>query len=266
MPAENNVWFAFQKRTKAAIAGKRWSLREIGRVTWTTKWSEKSRFDATLLTQSSASIPLRDGSVDAIITDPPYVGNVNYAELADFFYVWLRLALKNSYGQFAPEYTPKTEEIIENATRGVSETDFYGALSAVFANIKRTLPDYGLLVFTFHHTDQEGTIWEGLLRSLCQEGFEIIAVYPIHGEREASLHLQDKENISYDLIHVCRKRREDSRKRSWAGIRQEVRRRAREELQAIEKGRYGNERLSEPDVRLICIGKCLELFSAHYLF
>jgi len=102
------------------------------------------------------------------------------------------------------------------------------------------------------------------LRSLCQEGFEIIAVYPIHGEREASLRLQDKENISYDLIHVCRKRREDSRKRSWAGIRQEIRRRAREELQAIEKDRYGNERLSEPDVRLICIGKCLELFSAHY--
>jgi hypothetical protein len=52
--------------------------------------------------------------------------------------------------------------------------------------------------------------------------------------------------------------------RSWAGIRQEVRRRAREELTAIEKGRYGNQPLPEPDVRLICIGKCLELYSAHY--
>jgi hypothetical protein len=52
--------------------------------------------------------------------------------------------------------------------------------------------------------------------------------------------------------------------RSWAGIRQEVRRRAREELQAIERGRYGNQPLTEPDVRLIGIGKCLELYSAHY--
>lgn len=206
----------------------------------------------------------RTAPVAHVITDPPYVGNVNYAELADFFYVWLRLALKNSHAQFAPEYTPKTEEIIENAARGKSEADFYGALSAVFAIIKDALPDDGLLVFTFHHTDQEGTIWEGLLRSLCEEGFEVIAVFPIHGEREASLHLQDKENISYDLIHVCRKRREDPRSRSWAGIRQEVRRKAREELLAIERGRYGNQPLAEPDVRLICIGKCLELYSAHY--
>jgi hypothetical protein len=74
----------------------------------------------------------------------------------------------------------------------------------------------------------------------------------------------DKENISYDLIHVCRKRREDPTSRSWAGIRQDVRRKAREELQAIEKGRYGNQPLSGQDVRLICIGKCLELYSAHY--
>ncbi len=113
-----------------------------------------------------------------VITDPPYVGNVNYAELADFFYVWLRLALKATHPQFSPEYTPKAEEIIENAARGKSEADFYDALSAVLISIKDTLPDEGLLVFTFHHTDQEGTIWEGLLTSLCKDGFEIIAVIP----------------------------------------------------------------------------------------
>jgi adenine-specific DNA methylase len=74
----------------------------------------------------------------------------------------------------------------------------------------------------------------------------------------------DKENISFDLVHVCRKRKEDPTSRSWAGIRQEVRRLARAELSAIEAGRYGNKPLPEPDVRLICIGKCLELYSAHY--
>ena len=137
-------------------------------------------------------------------------------------------------------------------------------MSAGFQLIHQRLPDDGLLVFTFHHSDPEGKVWEGLLQALCETGFELVAVYPIHGEREESLHLQDKENVSYDLIHVCRKRRQDPRQRSWAGIRLEVRRRAREELQAIERGRYGNEPLSEPDVRLICIGKCLEMYSAHY--
>jgi len=200
----------------------------------------------------------------AIITDPPYVGNVNYSELADFFYVWLRLALKSRYPWFAPEYTEKGAEIVENQTRGKSRDDFYAGLSQVFQRAHQVLPASGLLVFTFHHADQEGTVWEGLLQSLCDTGFEIAAVYPVHGEAESSLQLRDKANISYDLIHVCRKRSVDPTPRSWAGIRQEVRRRARAELAAIEAGRYGGKPLAEPDVRLVCIGKCLELYSAHY--
>jgi hypothetical protein len=192
------------------------------------------------------------------------VGNVNYSELADFFYVWLRLALKERYAWFAPEYSEKTAEIIENKTRGKSRLDFYTGLGNVFQRVCRGLHEQGLLVFTFHHNDQEGTVWEGLLEALCATGFEIVAVYPVHGEAESSLHLQDKENASYDLIHVCRKRVEDPTPRSWAGIRQEVRRKARAELAEIEKGRYGGKPLAEPDVRLVCIGKCLELFSAHY--
>ena len=205
-----------------------------------------------------------DGSPDVVVTDPPYVGNVNYSELADFFHVWLRLAFKERYPWFAPEITPKGEEIIENRVRERSREDFYAGLSSVFRRIHGALPSDGLLIFTFHHTDREGTIWEGLLQALCDVGFEIAAVYPIHAEREQALNLQDKENIAYDLIHVCRKRRENPSDRSWAGVRQEVRRRARAELAAIEAGRYGNQPLPEPDVRLVCIGKCLELYSAHY--
>ena len=203
-------------------------------------------------------------SIQLLITDPPYVGNVNYSELADFFYVWMRLLLKDRYVWFTPELTPKTEEIIENSIRGKSRDDFYAGLCDVFEAIHQRLPDDGLLVFTFHHTDTEGTVWEGLLQSLCGTGFEIAAVYPIHAESESALNLRDKENVAYDLIHVCRKRRENPSDRSWAGVRQEVRRRARAELAAIEAGRYGNQPLPEPDVRLVCIGKCLELYSAHY--
>jgi adenine-specific DNA methylase len=199
-----------------------------------------------------------------VVTDPPYVGNVNYSELSDFFYVWLRLALKGKYPCFAPEYTPKVEEIVENRSRGKSREDFYAGLSEAFSRVHDALDDHGLLVFTFHHTDQEGLVWEGLLRSLCETGFEIAAVYPIQGESESSLHLMDKENVSYDLIHVCRKRNSMPHSRTWAGLRQAVRKRAREELGAIEQGRYGGDSLNPNDVRLVCIGKCLELYSRHY--
>ena len=220
--------------------------------------------DAVLKQGSSTDPAVNNTLAELVITDPPYAGNVNYAELADFFYVWLRLALKNQYPSFAPEYCEKRAEIIENPTRGKSLQDFYEALSEVFRQTRTNLAENGLLVFTFHHSDQEGNVWEGLLQALCDTGYEIVAVYPVHAEREASLHLMDKASISYDLVHVCRKRKADPESRSWAGVRQEVRRLARAELAEIEKGRYGGKPLAEPDVRLICIGKCLELYSAHY--
>jgi len=76
----------------------------------------------------------------------------------------------------------------------------------------------------------------------------------------------ETEAISYDLIHVCRKRSEKDviKQRSWAGVRQEIRSKAREEINMIEAGRYGLEKLAPMDVNIILIGKCLELYSRHY--
>ncbi len=183
--------------------------------------------------------------------------------------------MSKSYPEFAPEYTPKAEEIIANPTRGKTLEDFRKDLTLAFTQCRDALKPDGLMVFTFHHA--EGETWIALLQALCDAGFEIDSVYPVHGEREASLHLLEKEAISYDLIHVCKKRPAAiaigtgaspqppvPSPRSWAGIRQEIRRRAREEIKAIEAGRYGNEPLSPADVNIILIGKCLELYSRHY--
>ncbi|MCC7203045.1 MAG: DUF1156 domain-containing protein [Nitrospirae bacterium] len=210
-------------------------------------------------------------SSNLIITDPPYADNVNYSELADFFYVWLRLILAKTYPHFAPEITPKSEEIVENPTRGKTSSDYEKGLTEVWRRCCENLEDDGLMVFTFHHA--EGSAWEALLESICNAGFVIEAIYPIHGESESSLHLQDKQSISYDLIHVCKKRqvkegdKDSGRKRSWATIRQEIRKRAREEIRLIEAGRYGSgwsENLPPADINIILIGKCLELYSRHY--
>jgi len=201
---------------------------------------------------------------DFVITDPPYAGNVNYSELSDFFYVWLRLVLAKTYPEFAPELTPKADEIIENPTRGKTAQDFEEGLRQVFAECRRVSKDDALLVFTFHHSEDRA--WESLLRAVCDSGWEVEAVYPLHGEAENTMNVMaGAKGITYDLVHVCRKRSSDgtAQKRSWAGIRQEIRRRAREEIQRIEAGRYGRG-LKGPDVNLILIGKCLELYSRHY--
>jgi hypothetical protein len=134
----------------------------------------------------------------------------------------------------------------------------------VFRESYRVLKDDGILAFTFHHA--EDSAWQALLDAVLDAGFNVEAIYPVHSEGESSLHLMDKEAISYDLIHVCRKRRaEDTRaKKSWAGLRQLVRQRAKEEIARIEAGRYGGQPLSPPDVRMVLIGKCLEVYSRHY--
>src|SRR5207249_4931870 len=65
-----------------------------------------------------------DATCDHVITDPPYGDNVNYAELSDLFYAWLREPLQKAYACFSPDDTPKMQEIIENRTRGLSVEDF----------------------------------------------------------------------------------------------------------------------------------------------
>jgi len=213
---------------------------------------------------SPSVISLNSDKLNYVVTDPPYAGNVNYSELADFFYVWQRLILSKNYTHFAPETTPKAAEIIENPSRGKTAADYEEGLTAVWRNCGEALTDDGLLVFTFHHA--EIRTWETLLESLCNAGFLIEAVYPIHGEKESSLHLMETEAISYDLIHVCRKRNGATagKQRSWAGVRQEIRTQAREEIRMIEAGRYGKEKLAAADVNIILIGKCLELYSRYY--
>lgn len=218
--------------------------------------------NAVLQSMDSASLN-SSVTVDFVITDPPYGGNVNYAELSDYFYVWLRLLLSTYHKEFLPEQAPKSKEVIENKTRGKSGSDFGDDLMEIFKKSALLLNNDGILSFTFHH--QEGKTWETLLEAVSKAGFYFEAIYPIHGEAENSPHLIGKEAISYDLIHVCKKRESIiSTKRSWAGVRREIKQRAREEIKLIESGRYGNEPLPAPDVNILMIGKCLELYSKHY--
>jgi putative DNA methylase len=200
---------------------------------------------------------------DLVITDPPYADNVNYSELSDFFYVWLRQVLFKRYKCFAPEYTPKVNEIIQNKTRGNDLLKFQEGLEKVFLESGKVLKDDGLLIFTFHHEANEA--WVSVLESLFNAGFYLEAVYPYESDARKGGAL-GAQKIAYDTIHVCKKKNDKTfnKEHSWAGIRQEIRKKAREEIGRIESGRYGKEKLAAPDVNMVLIGKCLELYSKHY--
>jgi hypothetical protein len=270
---ESTVWGtnigmgSYRSLFDAVIRAKSFCVRPYDRLSET---SDNMFYDKEKIQRTELDNIVCGNSIDAItercnitITDPPYAGNVNYSELADFFYVWLRLVLRRNYPWFSPEYSPKADEIVENATRGKTSRDYSDGLTKVWAKCHAAMGDDGVLVFTFHHA--EDSAWEALLESICKSGFYLEAVYPIHGEAESSMNLIGNQAISYDLIHVCKKRLlESDKKVSWAGIRQEIRRKAREEIKLIESGRYGKEKLSDADINMVLIGKCLQYYSIHY--
>jgi adenine-specific DNA methylase len=226
---------------------------------------EKARM---LLCRSSEDLPmLGDGQAALVVTDPPYYGNVMYAELSDFFYVWLRSALQPSYPEvFGTPLAPKDEEVVDQKSRAPNvpfltkdEAFFTAGLTRIFDEAGRCLDDSGLMVFTFHHQANEA--WASVLKTVLDAGFFVVAVYPVHAENVESVHIRDKANISYDALIICRKQTGEPETTNWRDVADRVYLRAERLVKELEGEARG---LLPEDIYVIAIGKCLEAYSRHY--
>jgi putative DNA methylase len=155
---------------------------------------------------------LETASYDLVITDPPFGGLLHYSELSDFFYVWLRLLLKKHYPDyFTAEYTPKTLEAVSNRARQPENPDAYyeKLLTLAWEQAHRILKPGGILAFTFHHS--EDSPWVSVLESLFKANFYLEATYPIRSDETKGEGSKPgtfgSQQIEFDIIHVCRKRR-----------------------------------------------------------
>ncbi len=211
-----------------------------------------------LLCGSSEKLPIPDKSVDAVVTDPPYSDNVQYAELSDFFYVWQRQALRGSYPEFEPVLVQKAREIVKNPKQGKDGSFYEEGLRRVFSECGRVLKDDGLLVFTFHHKAFEA--WVNVLKAVLDAGFFVAAAYPVHSEMPLSVHIHQCQSISYDAILVCRKRMR-SAPSTWPVVVGEIRDRASRALDGL---RGNGHRVSALDHYVVVMGKCLECYSVHF--
>lgn len=218
----------------------------------------------TIICNSSTDLgEVEENSIDMVVTDPPFGGLLHYAELADFFYVWLRLALKDKYPEYyAGEYTPKTLEAVSNKARHPDDPDaFYKRLlTECWREAKRILKPGGILSFTFHHS--EDGPWVDVLESLFDAGFYLEATYPIRSDETKGKGEFGSKTIEYDIIHVCRKRTEDPVKISWPRLRREILADVRQ-LQSILE-HHQDAGLPKADIQVIKRGKALEYFSRHY--
>ncbi|SHM56842.1 putative DNA methylase [Paracoccus solventivorans] len=170
--------------------------------TLATSWDElaaSSGSAALILNGNSASLPIPDKAVDAVITDPPYFDFVHYSELSDFFFAWLAPALKDTYPFFNREDSSADGEVQDK-----DPSIFAHHLGLVFAECRRVLKDEGVLAFSFHHSRPDG--WAAIYRALSDAGLSVVAAHPVHAElRAASPKTAAKDPISLDAILVCRK-------------------------------------------------------------
>ena len=148
-----------------------------------------------------------DGSIDYVITDPPYYDNVQYSTLSDYFYVWLRECLKSEYNEFKPEHVPTAREIIADKASNKDEEFFIESLSNVFSECNRVLKQDGEMVFTYHHNENEA--WSVILEALIRSGFTITGAYPVQSEMPNNPHISELDNAEYDILVYANKEQDD---------------------------------------------------------
>ncbi len=152
-----------------------------------------------------------------IITDPPYYDNISYADLSDFFYVWLRPFLRNTYPElFAGMTTPKAEEITAIPRFENPKQHFEDLLSASFRQMRRYCSDeYPTSIFYAYKQQEKeqggktSTGWETMLEATINAGFQIVATWPLRTENTRGLKTVTNA-LASSILLVCRPRPEDA--------------------------------------------------------
>ena len=188
----------------------------------------------------SAQSGLADRSIDYVVTDPPFFDNVHYSELADFFHAW--------HSSIREVETRSTRQAGE-----VQDTDpnrFGEKLTDVFQECHRILKDEGLLVFSYHHSRDDG--WIPVAEAIYNSGFEVVNSHPVKSEMSvATPKAQAKEPIQIDIILVCRKRipTEDNKESRFVPLTA-----AKNQVLRLLKAGFN---LSRNDLRVILFGQLL---------
>ena len=147
-----------------------------------------------LVLGDSGSTDLADGSVDIIITYPPFFDNVQYSQLEDFSHVWQRHIL-GKYG-YRESHTTRSTQEVQN-----SDATQFTTCGAVWAEAHCVLKNTGIFAFNYHHSRAEG--WHLVLEALTTAGFGITAAQPIKAEMSVAMpKRQAKEPIDLDIILV----------------------------------------------------------------
>jgi putative DNA methylase len=215
----------------------------------------------------ATSSPMPAESAAVWFTDPPYYDAVPYADLSDFFFVWLKRALPDHpllRDPFDPAnpLTPKTRETVQNECSlsvdgKPKDRDFYEtAMAKAFAEGRRVLREDGIGSVVFAHKTTEG--WEALLSGLIKGSWTITASWPIVTERPVRLRARDSAALATSVHLICRPRPEEAPIGDWGDVLRELPRRVGEWMERLQ-----TEGVRGADLVFACIGPALEIFSRY---
>lgn len=284
----NVIWLYSYERLAHTFSrhdfGFRWSYSEMEVIQKGFDWAlaniEKAYKELIKLLGEDTSVPnlklasadnleyLKDKSIHCVVIDPPYYNNVMYAELSDFFYVWMKRSLGDLYPElFQSNLTNKDKEAVANSARfegmGTSKVrlakqDYEAKMKNAFYEIHRVLKDNGVLTIMFTHKATDA--WDTLTMSLMEAGFEITGSWPVHTESEISLNIAKKNAVKTTIFLVCRKRVENEEELWWEDdILPEIRRLVTKKAKEFKK--LGIEGV---DLFISCLGPALKEFSRSY--
>ena len=213
---------------------------------------------------SDHSLP--DQSASIWFTDPPYYDAIPYADLSDFFLVWLKRTLPRHSllpDPFDPDnpLSPKTPEAVQdetklNAGRPKDRSWFEEKMAEAFAEGRRILRKDGVGCVVFAHKTTEG--WEALLSGMIRGGWTITGSWPIATERYSRLRARDSAALAASVHLVCRRRPEDAPVGDWADLLRELPVRVADWMQRLQA-----EGVRGADLVFACVGPALEIYSRY---
>lgn len=160
------------------------------------------RRKVSLHCQSATEVELAPQSLDAVLTDPPYFGNVQYGELMDFLYVWLRRLVGNKEEGFDRHSTRDPNELTGNVTMNRGLEHFTEGLATIFRKIAQALKPGAPLAFTYHHNKIEAYHPVGV--AMLDAELVCSASMPCAAEMSGSIHIRGTGSSIVDTVFICR--------------------------------------------------------------
>ncbi|WP_237067885.1 DUF1156 domain-containing protein [Microbulbifer guangxiensis] len=210
-----------------------------------------------------------------VSTDPPYYDNVPYADLSDFFYIWLRRSIGDRFGQlFSTLLTPKMPELVADVKRHKgkenAENFFLEGMTSAMANIcHESHPAFPTTIYyAFKQSETSdsktgNTGWETFLQAVISAGFLIDGTWPMRTELGRRLRGSQSNALASSIVLVCRKRKPNAESISRRDFQRQLREEMPEALETMIGGQTGQTPIAPVDLAQAAIGPGMAIFSKY---